>query len=493
MSWHIVQWDEEKVRQALKQGRYDDVSLTGWGRLDDLVALGYELGVVTELEKLETPLRGQSYIPSWFVNLALLFRCYVGDESLNAMQSGLFKDAGVLRMLGVTAVEMREGFDRARNGGEHPPCHVDSLRYHVQGIAAEEFYGCFRQICRRVVEAGLVKGGGVWILDGTPIEVEGEYEGMGVVREVVETVDKKGRHHKRLEEHKGFRWVTLCYLFPRSKWLGVMAYRWLPWGSREITVSDELIGEIVEAFGEGFIGELQIDRGFLDGERISKWHKEYGIEVTVPLKSNMEMLKDMQGLAKLGDDEDQVTVRRKGERDSQGKRVEDVTVIGISRLTTLDSYEGEVNGLLVVERKGKEVPEEEQWGFLTTKPLRDQGEVLAAYEGYDERSLIENRTYRETKQGYRLPRLFGKDGSSIAAHLFFEALAYNLIGVYRQEGSRRLIELGIRRLRREVLGGPPELLVVAGESFAIFELLEFLELLGRSPSGALDGVRLKFV
>ena len=68
----------------------------------------------------------------------------------------------------------------------------------------------------------------MWILDATKIEVEGEYVGVELVREVVETVDKRGRHHKRIEEHKGFKWVTLCYLFPRSKWLRVMAYRLIP-------------------------------------------------------------------------------------------------------------------------------------------------------------------------------------------------------------------------------------------------------------------------
>lgn len=495
MSWHIVCWDEEKVRQALKRGRYDDVSLTGWGRLDDLVALGHELEVFREFEQLEASMKGEGYIPTWFMNTALLFRSYVGDTSVNGMQSGLFKDKGVLRMLGVTAVEMREGFDATRNGGEHTPCHVDSLRYHVQGLFPEAFYESFQRIRRRIVEAGLVKGGGVWIMDATDIEVDGEYSGMGVVREVVETVDKRGRHHKRVEEHKGFKWVTLCYLFPESKWLCVMAYRVLPLGEQhEITVSDELIEEIVGEFGEGFIGDLQVDRGFLDGGRIHKWHTEYGIEVTVPLKSNMEMLKDMQGLSKLADDgEGKITAERKGERDGQGKRLEDVTVVGFTGLTSLESYEGEVNGLLVVERNGERILEGKQWGFLTTKPLRSWEEVLAAYAGYDDRSLIENRGYREGKQGYRINRFIGKDASSIAAHFLFETLAYNLIGVYRQQGSRKLIELGIRRLRREVFGEEPELIVVAGDSFAIFDLLEFLELLGRSPTGDLDGVRLKFL
>ena len=152
-----------------------------------------------------------------------------------------------------------------------------------------------------------------------------------------------------------------------------------------------------------------------------------------------------------------------------------------------------MNGLLVVERKGEEILEGKQWGFLTTKPLRSEEAVLAAYAGYDDRSLLETRGYREGKQGDRINRFIGKDASSIAAHFLFETLAYNLIGVYRQQGSRKLIELGIRRLRREVFGEESEWIVVAGDRFAIFDLLEFLELLGRSPTGDLDGVRLKFL
>ena len=169
---------------------------------------------------------------------------------------------------------------------------VDSLRYHVQGISSEAFYESFQRNRRKVVDAGLVKGGGVWIMDATDIEVDGEYAGMGVVREVIETVDKRGRHHKRVEEHKGFKWVTLYYLFPESKWLSVMAYRVLPLGEQhEITVSDALIEEIVGEFGEGFIGDLQIDRGFLDGERIHKWHTEYGIVGQLSVVNNCDVRK----------------------------------------------------------------------------------------------------------------------------------------------------------------------------------------------------------
>ena len=88
MSWRIVHWDEEQVRGALKEGRYDDVSLTGWGRLDDLVAMNYELGVVEELERLGGMGGGEVYIPEGFVHMALQFRSYVGDESVSGMQKG---------------------------------------------------------------------------------------------------------------------------------------------------------------------------------------------------------------------------------------------------------------------------------------------------------------------------------------------------------------------------------------------------------------------
>lgn len=47
------------------------------------------------------------------------------------MQEGLFKDNFVLRMIGCTAREIKEGFDVGRNGADNKLCHVDSLRYSL--------------------------------------------------------------------------------------------------------------------------------------------------------------------------------------------------------------------------------------------------------------------------------------------------------------------------------------------------------------------------
>lgn len=153
MSWRIIHWDEGKVWESLKQGRYDDVSLTGWGRLDDLVASNYELGVVEEMEKLGGSGDEERYIPEWFVHTALGFRSYVGGESVVGMQQGLLKDRGILRMLGVTG--MRRGLIRIGTGGR-----IHHVTWIVCGI---EFRGSM--LCRIMDVLGGY-GSGSWMREG---------------------------------------------------------------------------------------------------------------------------------------------------------------------------------------------------------------------------------------------------------------------------------------------------------------------------------------
>jgi hypothetical protein len=215
--------------------------------------------------------------------------------------------------------------------------------------------------------------------------------------------------------------VTLSYLVPKRKLLVVMAYRVLPIQQHEITVSEELVEEVVTAVGEGAIRLLLLDRGFLDGERLGRWQRR-GLDVLVPVKHNMAVLADMQGLATLPPDAHIVPAERRGTKDAQGQPLEDVRLLGFSGLETLESYPGALNGLLVTAFRGQELPPEQQWGAITTLPVRTPAQVLAAFDAYDDRSLVENTEYRELKQGYRLPTFIGKDASSIAAHLFFEVL-----------------------------------------------------------------------
>jgi hypothetical protein len=490
MSWQILYWNQEKVREALQRGEYDDASLTGWGRLDDLIALADGLGMLQELNGIHPELTREGSIPRWFIHRALLVRTVVGDESLNAMQEGLFRDVGVLRLLGCTAREIREGFDPPHNGGEHTPCHVDSLRYSLKQTPVAEFSQTFTRCRARWVTAGFIKRRGTYIMDATKIEVDGDYEGAGEMTVIEETGDAQGKLHRRKVVTTGFKLVTLSYLVPKRKRLVVMAYRVVPIQQHEVTVSDELIDEVVAAIGAGAIRPLLLDRGFLDGERLGRWHGRQ-MEVMVPVKHNMAVLADMQGLAKLPPDDHIVSAERRGGKDAQGQPLDDVRLLGFAELETLESYPGALNGLLVTAFRGRELSPEQQWGAITTLPVRTSAEVLAAFDAYDDRSLVENMEYRELKQGYRLPTFIGKDARSIAAHLFFEVLLCSVIALYQHQRASRYVAEGIRRLRRVVWKEGLEVVVYVGCWYGLFSVREFAILLGRPPTGRLDDTRVR--
>lgn len=490
MSWQILYWTQDKVREALQRGEYDDASLTAWGRLDDLMALAEGLGVLKELNGIHPELTREGSIPRWFIHRALLLRTVVGDESLNAMQEGLFQDVGVLRLLGCTAREIREGFDPTRNRGQHTPCHVDSVRYSLKQTPVAQFYEVFTRCRARWIKAGFIKRRGTSILDATKLEVDGEYEGAGEMTVIEETVDAQGKLHRRKVVTKGFKLVTLSYLVPKSRLLVVLAYRVLPIQQHEVTVSDELIEEVLAAVGEGAIRLLLLDRGFLDGERLGRWHGRQ-MDVMVPVKHNMAVLADMQGLAQLPTDEHIVPAARRGVKDAQGQPLDDVRLLGFHDLETLESYPGRLNGLLVTAFRGRELSPEDQWGAITTLPMRTPTAVLAAFDAYDDRSLVENTEYRELKQGYRLPTFIGKDASAIAGHIFFEVLLYSVIALYQQEPAYRYVAEGIRRLRRVVWKERLEVVVYVGCWYGLFSVREFATLLGRPPTGRLDATRVQ--
>lgn len=459
----------------LRKGVYDDVSLAGWGHLDELMAMAMGLGIYRVLEGIKLQIKGECYIPRLVICNALFFKQLMGEDSYLSLQEGLFKDPGLLQLMGCTGRVIREGFDSSRNKGEHKPFHVDSIRYFQKGIPKEELEKAWPQTVLPVANA--LKGkNGVFILDATKQLVYGDYEGVGEQTVIKEVRRRNGTVVETRVHEKGFKIVTLCLL--RKGELIVVAYRKIPIRRHESTVAAELVKEGQDILGENAPNVILMDRGFISGPLFASWKKE-GLDVVVPLKRNMNLFEDMQGLAKLGDD---LEVRLK---DDKGKQ----TIIkAFNDLTSLDSYPGKLSGLLVTQYRGLSKEPSEQWGFLTTLDIRTRKQALTIYHNYDDRSLIENKGYRELKQGFKLARYPGLSSRAQSLHLFFMLLTFNLVALWRSGGGERYVGIGIRRLRRQVLTSPDQLIVYVGRSYDVMSLAEFVTYLGRPPSGKLDDV-----
>jgi hypothetical protein len=466
------------VRKMLKKHKYDDVSLTGWGRLDELVAVMNLFKVFEIFDEIKVGVRKNCEVPRWFINNTLALKLVLGERGINAIQDGMFKDAGVLKLIGCTAREIREGFDTSRNKGENKPCNVDSLRYSVEHTDPKEFEEAFCKQRREVWKYKKLRTY-TYIMDATKMVVYGDYEGAGWMSRIEEVLQKDGTTKLKKKKQKGYKLVTLNRLVEGQ--IIAEAARLLPINEHEITVSDELIDEILDERGKGAIDVLLIDRGFLDGKRLKKWRKK-DIHIIVPVKENMQILKDMQGLVKIGG----------------GLKVEraKLTVWGFKDLETLDSYEGKLNGLLVTRYRGKVVKEQYQWGFITTLPVDTPEEVLEAFDLYDERSLIENKQYRELKQGYFLKHFSGKSASLVNYHIYFSLIMMNMISLYKIvniEKYEDLLNKGIRLIRRQYLGPRLQVIVYVDKYYTVLDILEFVKLLGRPPTGKLDDVRMRFL
>jgi hypothetical protein len=67
----------------------------------------------------------------------------------------------------------------------------------------------------------------------------------------------------------------------------------------EAPVLYELVDEFVQCHGRGLMKRLIVDRGFLDGEKIGHCKRDLGIDVLIPARRDLEIYKDVVGLAKM--------------------------------------------------------------------------------------------------------------------------------------------------------------------------------------------------
>jgi len=85
--------------------------------------------------------------------------------------------------------------------------------------------------------------------------------------------------------------------------LGDGSYIFVPDNAHEGPVFWEMLDEFVSVVGQEVIKELILDRGFLDGEAIAETKTRYGIDVTIGVRRNMNVLEDAWGILSTAGDE----------------------------------------------------------------------------------------------------------------------------------------------------------------------------------------------
>jgi hypothetical protein len=59
------------------------------------------------------------------------------------------------------------------------------------------------------------------------------------------------------------------------------------------------VDTFVEVAGKGVMKVLLVDRGFINGPQIGRLKRDYGIDTVIPIRSDMDLIEDVQGLRQL--------------------------------------------------------------------------------------------------------------------------------------------------------------------------------------------------
>jgi hypothetical protein len=254
---------------------------------------------------------------------------------------------------------------------------------------------------------------------------------------------------------------------------------------QEAIVTRSLLEQALELGGPGSVSLLLADALYADGPLLAWCKYVHGIDVLVPIPSDRELHKDLEGLAAGGllKFERYTYVRR-----IQGHKQRRTVDLGAQAgLTSWDSF------LRAAREYGAEAPqlwaclvrpvqptdsEDRPWTLVGT---RSWPTGVAAYQAYRPRWHIENDAYRELKEGWGLEaERWGRSDAVQRARVTLTCLAFNTAQIYLSRPGQRLAAKGIRRLRRErrrELGTCP-IVVYIGQAFGIFPVEKLLQLLG---------------
>lgn len=479
--------NQHEVAKRLLAGEVAMVGGTGWSFVELFLAFLAEVGFFDILH-----IEGERFIRK-MAEVSLLLLTYqvkvlLGLAGMNCVGQTLFRDWALLKLIGYTTAQLREGFCQRGQVGKQKPLHKNVLADAVEKLTADEVSYILNESVKRLAAKGVwAESRGHFALDATDLETTPRFRGAGV-----KTVSERKwsrKEKKQIEVEKAVHGFKLLALYD-VQWRLVVAAKVVKINAHESTFTRELLHQGLTNLGPGVITVLLVDRGFLDG--LTLWHIKHtdGVDFVIPAKDGMRVKTDARAFLNQKPDGQWLVA---AERPAHGPHQEGhVKLIGITGLTSYDQYgdeahqrqvnrsdfEGQpLNALVVTEFDHHVYTAEQAKVFLTSLPVTD---TLAVLDLYDLRSLIENTLFRELKQGWFLGCFPKKTDDAVCGHVFLTLTIFNLTNAYRTDAGQELAQRGIRRQRREWQTAH-QVMIFAGEFYAIFDVEEVFILLGRPP------------
>jgi len=372
---------------------------------------------------------------------------------------------GVDKKTGDVALACK-GFNHKNHYDRETPCDQDFLRKLARETNPDRLHQWFNQeVPRCLKKLKLFDPEGLFIGDGSYLFVPNNesYESSVVLLfdEHNHPVDpeKVDLSDQRYHWERCYKMVSIIHTNRALDYFVYVAVKLVSGNKHESPVLYEMVGDFVKTMGRGIMKVLILDRGFIDGASIGKCKKDYGVDVIIPLRRNMDLYQDAVGWTRAPDfaweryeepvrDSKPVKARpaaiekreaarqrtlalRKGRPlVSEAKPVEPVKRRPASFVGALEKaytwQECPVPLNAIINREVNEEGKEDFWVLVTTRLWKQSRDVRTLY---GLRPAIEER-HRQIKCFWDLTDFKSRNFGLVLNQVIFLALTYTLLQVH---------------------------------------------------------------
>jgi len=367
-----------------------------------------------------------------------------------------------------------EGFNDKNDYDRETPCDQDYLRKTARATDAEDLQSWFnRDVVGILKQHHALDPEGIFIGDASYLFVpdNSNYEGSSrlLFDEHNHPVDSKSltpQERARCQWRRCYKLVSLIHTNRAGEFFLYAGLQVASGADHECPILYRLVEQFVAAHGKGVMKRLILDRGFLDGPAIGRCKKEWGIDVLIPARSNMDVFVDVVGLAearklsfqpwvrprpetrpvplhrpervrKREQARQRTLARRKAEAQAAAEPIDLSKVVVRSEVAVVEKVESfstcSVALNVVVNREIYGDGHHEYWVLLDTAPVSEPGRVR---QDYMLRTHIEER-HRQLKCFSDLEAFTSRAFSLVVHQVVFVLLTYSLLQWFLLRSGRK--------------------------------------------------------
>ena len=481
----LLERNDERVLEAFRHGEFDYVDAIGEVSEADFFRAVTARKILNKLAQSYPSPRKKHDVPMWVYVASNLSMRFHGQHHFHAYPF-LIRSGGLIEAFGPKMghkaihpqsgdVSLRcQGFNRKNSYDRQTPCDQDYLRKMARQTEAEKLESWFnRDVVGIFKQHHAFDAEGIFLGDASYLFVvdNPRYEGSSrlLFDEHDHPVEAK---NLTLAEQKQYTWrrcyklVSLLHTNRAGEFFLYAGLRVTEGRTHEAPVLYDLVEAFVAYHGRGVMKRLLLDRGFLDGEKIGHCKKDLDIEVLVPARKDMDIYRDVVGLAQGGllsfqvvpppaprgpvapvhrpeairkreEARQHTLAKKKAEAAEKAQAAGKLTVravrsevAAVADLKTFTSCTVPLHA--VVNREVSSDGHTEHWVLLDTAPIHD---ALYTRQEYALRTSIEER-HRQLKCFSDLAKFTARKFSLVVNQVVFVLLVYSLLQWFWQRQGR---------------------------------------------------------